>query len=228
VSLSAKGWRVVLSGRREEELKKTAEMCRWEVLSVPGDVTNEEAVKVLFAKAIEAFGRLDLLFNNAGISGAPVPIDELSTADVLDVLNINVIGAFMCAREAFAQFKKQSSGGRIINNGSMSAHTPRMHSAAYTMSKHAITGLTKSIALDGRELRIACTQLDIGNAATSMAAAHRQGIGATQADGTIRVEPTIDVQYVADTVVHIASMPPHVSMLYVNVMATGMPFVGRG
>lgn len=226
IALSADGWKVVLSGRREAELRKTADMCRWEQLIVPGDLSKEEDVKVLFERTIETFGRLDLLFNNAGVSGPPTPLDELETNDFQYILNVNVIGAFMCAREAFRQMKKQGHGGRIINNGSISAHTPRMHSAAYTVSKHAILGLTKSTSLDGREFNIACTQIDIGNAATPMAIGH--GDGTKQADGEVRAEPTIDVLHVADTIVHIAKMPPQVTMLYVNIMATGMPFVGRG
>ncbi|KAF8307339.1 cytochrome P450 [Clavulina sp. PMI_390] len=226
VALSAAGWKVVLSGRREEELKKTADMCRWENLVVPGDVSKEDDVKTLFKQAVDTFGRLDLLFNNAGINGTFAPIDELTLENFQAVINTNVIGAFLCAREAFGVFRKQGNGGRIINNGSLSAHVPRPYSTAYTVSKHAIAGLSKTLSLDGRPLNITCTQLDIGNASTSMTAGKTSK--APQADGTLKEEPTFDAAHVAETVVHIASMPVGVTMLEVNIMAAGVPYVGRG
>jgi len=224
-ALSEKGWKVVLSARRESELHITASMCRWETLVIPGDISTEECVDDLFTKTIKVFGRLDLLFNNAGISGKSSPLDETPVEIFKSVLDVNVISAFLCSRKAFGVFKAQG-GGRIINNGSLSAHVPRLHSVAYVVSKHAISGLTKSTALDGREHNITCTQIDIGNAATPMASGHSSG--ALQADGTIREEPMMDVTHVADMVVHVAELPSAVTVLYVNVMATGMPFVGRG
>lgn len=226
IALSSAGWKVVLSARRESELHATASECRWETLVVPGDISKEEAVVELFAKTIEVFGRVDLLFNNAGMTGGLKVIDELALEDFRSVLDINVVSSFLCSREAFKIFKKQGTGGRIINNGSLAAHTPRLHSAAYTISKHAITGLTKSTALDGREHNITCTQIDIGNAATDLAKGH--STGALQADGTIKKEPMLDVSHVADTIVHVASLPVSATVLYLNIMATGMPYVGRG
>jgi NAD(P)-dependent dehydrogenase (short-subunit alcohol dehydrogenase family) len=184
-------------------------------------------VAALFAKTQEAFGRLDLLFNNAGAGAPPVPLDELTPEQWRRVVDVNLTGAFLCTREAFRLMKSQAPrGGRIINNGSISAHAPRPHSAPYTAAKHGITGLTKSAALDGRAYDIACGQIDIGNAATEMTA--RMAAGVPQANGTVVAEPTMDVEHVAQAVVYMASLPLDANVLFMTVMATKMPFVGRG
>jgi NAD(P)-dependent dehydrogenase (short-subunit alcohol dehydrogenase family) len=194
---------------------------------VPTDVRDELAVATLFRLTLERFGRLDLLFNNAGVGAPQIPIDELSLAQWTDVLSVNLTGAFLCARAAFRLMRQQRpQGGRIINNGSISAQTPRPLSAPYTAAKHAITGLTKSLSLDGRIHRIACGQLDIGNAATSMTS--RMSQGALQADGSLRQEATMDVQHVADAVVHMAGLPLDANVQFMTIMATQMPFIGRG
>jgi len=196
-------------------------------LIIVGDVTDEAFVKDLFAKTVTHFGRLDLLFNNAGIASPPVPIDELSLGAFQQVINVNLIGLFLCTREAVKVFKAQSPpGGRIINNGSLSAHVPRPHSSPYTCSKHAVLGLTKCTSLDGRAHNITCTQVDIGNAHTDMAAGHTSG--ALQPDGRMVPEPTMNVQHVADSIVHIASLPNDVTVLEYKIMPSGVPFVGRG
>ena len=196
-------------------------------LAIPADVGDEASVRALFARVKSEFGRLDLLFNNAGMGGPPVPFDQLTFAQWSEVVSVNLNGSFLCAREAFALMKAQSPrGGRIINNGSISAYTPRPNSAPYTATKHAITGLTKSLSLDGRAHDIACSQIDIGNAATEMAARIAQGV--PQANGSIAPEPTMDLKHVADAVLYMAGLPLEANVQFMTVMATKMPFVGRG
>ena len=227
LGLAAAGWTLVLAGRRREPLEAVAAEIGGDSLVVPTDVGDETAVAGLFAATRERFGRLDLLFNNAGLFSPSVPLDELPVATLRSVLDANLLGVFLCTREAMALMKAQSPrGGRIINNGSISAHAPRPNSAPYTATKHAITGLTKSVALDGRAFDIACGQIDIGNAATDMTA--RMADGVPQADGRLAVEPRMDVSYVADAIVWMASLPPEANVPFLTVMATKMPFVGRG
>ena len=224
------GWRVALVGRRAEALEETREQAggaRSRALAVPTDVTSESQVKALFDDIRLEFGRLDLLFNNAGMGGPPVAFDQISFEQWRQVAAVNLDGAFLCAREAFALMRSQDPmGGRIINNGSISAHAPRPNSAPYTATKHAITGLTKALALDGRPFDIACGQIDIGNAASDMAAVMLRGV--PQANGAIAPEPVMDLKHVADAVLHMASLPPEANVLFMTVMATKMPFVGRG
>ncbi|PBK74621.1 NAD(P)-binding protein [Armillaria solidipes] len=229
IALSNAGWNVVLTARREEALQESLKLCLHpeNSLVIAGDVTNEDFVKELFAKAVERFGRLDLLFNNAGTNAPQVPIEELSLDTFQRVVNVNLTGPFLCTREAFKIFKNQAPpGGRIINNGSLSSHVPRPFSFPYTVSKHAITGLTKCTSLDGRPFNISCTQIDIGNAQTDMAA--RLSKGALQPDGRVIPEAMIDVQHVAAAIVHIASLPNDVTVLEMNIMPTHAPFIGRG
>lgn len=227
LGLAAAGWTLVLAGRRREPLEAVAAEIGGESLVVPTDVGDETAVARLFAATRERFGRLDLLFNNAGLFSPSVPLDELPVATLRSVLDANLLGVFLCTREAMALMKAQTPrGGRIINNGSISAHAPRPNSAPYTATKHAITGLTKSVALDGRAFDIACGQIDIGNAATDMTA--RMADGVPQADGRLAVEPRMDVRHVADAIVWMASLPPEANVPFLTVMATKMPFVGRG
>jgi len=227
ISLSKNGWRLVLTARRLDQLKETASLCPNETLILAGDITDEPFVKSVFEAAIARFCRLDLLFNNAGIPPKMVPIEELTLEDFQKVIDVNLVGSFIATREAMKIFKSQTpQGGRIINNGSLSAHVPRPNSLPYACSKHAVSGLTKCIALEGRPFNITCTQIDIGNAHTSMAIGAT--IGALQPDGRTIPEPTMDVAHVANTIVHIASMPPDVAMLEVSIMAAGVPFVGRG
>ena len=224
------GWRVALAGRRAEALEESRRLAGEaapRALAVPTDVTDEGQVKALFVQVREAFGRLDLLFNNAGMGGPPVSFDQISFEQWRKVAAVNLDGAFLCAREAFALMRSQDPmGGRIINNGSISAHAPRPNSAPYTATKHAITGLTKALALDGRPYDIACGQIDIGNAASDMASVMLRG--APQANGAIAPEPVMDLKHVADAVLHMASLPPEANVLFMTVMATKMPFVGRG
>jgi len=223
------GWSVALAGRRVDLLRQVAEVsgAGGRALPVETDVADPDAVKDLFARTQSAFGRLDLLFNNAG-SGAPaVPIEDLELEKLKAVIEVNLFGPFLCTREAIRIMKAQDpQGGRIINNGSISAHAPRPNSAPYTATKHAITGLTKSTSLDGRKHNIACGQIDIGNAMTDLAA--RMAKGVPQANGEIAVEPLMDVQIVADAVLHMASLPLSANVQFMTVMATKMPFVGRG
>ncbi len=229
LALAGAGWSVVLAGRRAAELEATAAAgpSGATLLPVPTDVTDPAAVDALFATIERRFGRLDLLFNNAGRGSAPVPIDELPVADWLAVVAVNLTGAYLCARGAFGLMRRQEPrGGRIINNGSISAHTPRPFSAPYTATKHAITGLTKSLSLDGRAFDIVAGQIDIGNAATEMT--ERMKGGVLQADGRLAPEPTMDVRHVADAIVHMASLPLDANILFLTVMANKMPFVGRG
>ena len=227
-SLAAAGFACVLAGRRAAPLEETAATLGGATtLVVPTDVGDAAAVRALFDRAVERFGRVDLLFNNAGIGAPPVPVDELDTAQWDAVVRVNLSGAFYCAREAFRVMRHQDPrGGRIINNGSISAHTPRPFSAPYTATKHAITGLTKSLALDGRGFDIACGQIDIGNAATPMTERMAQGV--PQPDGSTRAEPTMDVRHVGEAVAHMASLPLDANVLFTTVMATRMPYVGRG
>jgi len=223
------GYCVVLAGRRAEPLLQTAaESGAGErALPVPTDVSRPESVRALFATTKEKFGRLDVLFNNAGISGPAVPLEELTFEAWKSVVDINLTGPFLCTQEAFRLMKSQNPmGGRIINNGSISAQAPRPNSAPYTATKHAITGLTKSTSLDGRKYNIACGQIDIGNALTEMALAMTKGV--PQADGSLKVEPVMDVNHVASMVLHMANLPLEANVQFVTVMATKMPLVGRG
>jgi len=230
LALAAKDWRLALVGRREEALRETAAqsgLTADDLLVLPTDVGDEGAVEAAFDMAAGYFGRLDLLFNNAGGGAPPVPIDELPVAHWNRVVAVNLTGAFLCARAAFRLMKAQNPrGGRIINNGSISAHAPRPNSAPYTATKHSITGLTKSLALDGRAFDIACGQIDIGNAATDLTA--RMSAGVAQADGTVAPEPVMDVKHVAEAVAYMAGLPLDANVLSLTVMATNMPFVGRG
>ncbi|MGA8706449.1 MAG: SDR family oxidoreductase [Steroidobacteraceae bacterium] len=227
IALAAAGFRLVLTGRRRAPLEETSQQVGAAALVLPADVTHADAVAELFAQVREHYGRIDLLFNNAGIPAAPVPFEELSAQQWRAVIETNLTGAFLCAQAAFRLMQAQRpQGGRIINNGSVSAAVPRPHSAPYTASKHAIAGLTKSISLDGRAYDIACGQIDIGNAATSMASAMQAGI--QQADGSLRTEPTFDTKYVAEAVVYMASLPLDANVQSLTVLATKMPFVGRG
>ena len=229
LALIGAGWKVVIVGRRAEALAETADMAAdpSAVLACPANVADPEAVKAAFAAAIGHFGRLDLLFNNAGSAAPPVAFEDLDVAVWRHVVDVNLTGAFLCSQAAFRAFKAQDpQGGRIINNGSISAHTPRPRSAAYTATKHAITGLTKSASLDGRPFNIACGQIDIGNAATEMTA--RMSGGVPQADGSLKPEPTMDVAAVADAVVYMAGLPLSANVQFMTVMATQMPFIGRG
>ncbi|KIJ32500.1 hypothetical protein M422DRAFT_35799 [Sphaerobolus stellatus SS14] len=227
IALSKAGWSVALFARREEDLKSAAAECPSPTLVIVGDVTSEGDVKRLFEETVKAFGRLDLLFNNAGIAVIGTLIEDLPLEKYQAVLNVNVVGTFLCTKEAVRQYKKQSpQGGRIINNGSISAHTPRPHSISYTSSKHAVTGITKSTALDGRAFDISVTQIDIGVTLTTMAKPIL--VGAMQADGVVRPEAMMDVEYAADAVVYIAGLPNTVQVLEMNIMPTKMPFVGRG
>ncbi len=229
LALLQEGYSVVLAGRRRETLEKTAEAgsAGSRALPVVADVSDPASVRALFDTTRATFGRLDLLFNNAGTGAPPIPLEDLTVEQWRHVVDVNLTGVFLCTQAAFRHMKDQSPrGGRIINNGSLSAHTPRPNSAPYTATKHAITGLTRSTALDGRKYDIACGQIDIGNAATEMTARMRQGV--LQADGEIAVEPTMAVENVARAVVYMASLPLDANALFLTVMATKMPFVGRG
>ncbi|MCZ7414012.1 SDR family oxidoreductase [Streptomyces sp. WMMC897] len=231
LALAEAGWSVTLAGRRAAALEETAALGSAEAAGrmavVSTDVTDPGAVTALFDTALIRRGRVDLLFNNAGTFGPAVPPDELSHADWQSVVDVNLTGAFLCAQAAFRVMKRQRpQGGRIINNGSISAQTPRPHSLAYTATKHAMTGLTKSLSLDGRPHRIACGQIDIGNAATEMTERMRSGI--LQANGSTAVEPVMDAADVARTVVHMAELPLEANVQFATVLATTMPFIGRG
>jgi len=224
------GYRVVLAGRREDALQAAiaeAGAPAAQALAVPTDIRDPAAVQRLFARAVEVFGRVDVLFNNAGVNAPGVPLEELAFAHWRDVIDTNLTGAFLCAQAAFREMKRQQpQGGRIINNGSISAHVPRPNSVAYTAAKHAVSGLTKSLALDGRPYGIACGQIDIGNADTPLAAKMHRGV--PQANGSIAVEPTIDVKHVVDAVLYMAGLPLDANVPTITVMATQMPYVGRG
>ncbi len=236
-ALLGAGWQVALAGRREEALRETAggpgdadAQSGWtaeSALVVPADVTSPQSVAALFGTVRSRWGRLDLLINNAGLFGPSGGVDEIDLADWQRVVDTNLTGAFLCAQHAVRLMKAQDPrGGRIINNGSISAHTPRPGSAAYTATKHAMTGLTKSISLDGRAFDIACGQIDIGNAATDLT--ERFSHGVPQANGTIAAEPTFDSRHVADAVLYMASLPLDANVLFLTITATTMPFVGRG
>ena len=227
IALAARNYRLVLAGRRVDALAATAGLIGSDTLCVPTDVTDAASVTDLFAQGVAAFGRIDLLFNNAGVSAAPVPLDEMAEGDWRRVIDTNLTGAFFCLQAAFRQMKAQTpQGGRIINNGSISATSPRPNSAAYTASKHAITGLTKSASLDGRAFGIACCQIDIGNAASAMGS--RMADGVPQANGTIAPEPVMDVAHVGDAVAYMDSLPLAANVQFMTLMATTMPFIGRG
>jgi NAD(P)-dependent dehydrogenase (short-subunit alcohol dehydrogenase family) len=229
LALLREGYAVALAGRRTVALHETNAQAtgQGEALVVPTDVSNPSAVRALFAKVKEKFGRLDLLFNNAGAGAPPVPLEDLTFEQWRQVVDVNLTGAFLCLQEAFRLMKSQSPrGGRIINNGSISAQTPRPNSAPYTATKHAITGLTKSAALDGRNFDIACGQIDIGNAETPMTAKMKDGV--PQTNGVRAAEPTMDVEHVARAVLYMASLPLDANVLHLTVMATKMPLVGRG
>ncbi|NND92356.1 MAG: SDR family oxidoreductase [Granulosicoccus sp.] len=229
LALAAAGFHVVLTGRRESALEETRSLSgQADSMSVIScDVTQPAAVDSLFRQLEETHHRLDVLFNNAGTNVPAMPIDELTVEQWQQVINVNLHGAFLVARGAFALMRKQSpQGGRIINNGSISAHVPRPGSVPYTVSKHAITGLTRTLSLDGRAFDIACGQIDIGNTASDMT--ERMNTGVPQADGSIKPEPTMDTQHVADAVVHMASLPLSANIQFMTIMATKMPFIGRG
>jgi NAD(P)-dependent dehydrogenase (short-subunit alcohol dehydrogenase family) len=220
------GWTVVIAGRRAEALAAVASGSE-RLHPIVADVADEASVETLFDETVRRFGRIDLLFNNAGLSAPAAPIGDVAAADFRRVLDANVTGAFLCARAAFRRMAAQvPRGGRIINNGSISAHVPRPHSVAYTVSKHAVTGLTRALSLEGRAFGIACGQIDIGNAATEMTDRFTQGT--RQADGSIAVEPVMDVAHVAASVVHMASLPLDANVQFMTVMATAMPYIGRG
>jgi NAD(P)-dependent dehydrogenase (short-subunit alcohol dehydrogenase family) len=227
LALAKAGWRVTIAGRRRAPLDAVCAEGGEALAAQVCDVTDEASVRALFAAAAERFGRIHLLFNNAGVAAQPAALTDVTLDDWQKVLSANVTGAFLCAREAFRHMVRQSPpGGRIINNGSLSAQMPRPYSTAYTVSKHAITGLTRMLSLEGRAHDIACGQIDIGNAATEMTRAMATGV--PQADGTLAVEPTIDVANIVASVVHMASLPLDANVQHMTVMATKMPFIGRG
>ena len=230
IGLLGDGFRVVLAGRRQAQLEETVARSGAppaQVRAVVTDVTSAASVAALFAETTEAFGRLDLLFNNAGVGAPGVPLEELTLAQWTAVVDTNLTGPFLCTQQAFALMKRQTPmGGRIINNGSISALAPRPNSAPYTATKHAITGLTKSTALDGRKYNIACGQIDIGNAATEMAA--RMATGVPQANGQIAIEPLMDLEHVVNAVRYMAGLPLEANVQFLTVMATKMPLIGRG
>jgi NAD(P)-dependent dehydrogenase (short-subunit alcohol dehydrogenase family) len=225
-ALLGAGWKVALAGRREERLEETASG-NGGALVVPTDVTDDASVQALFARTREENGRIDLLFNNAGLFGAPAAVEDFALEEWRAVVDTNLTGSFLCAQEAFRAMRDQEPrGGRIINNGSISAHAPRPYAIAYTATKHAITGLTKALSLEGRRYDIACGQIDIGNAATDMTEAMKRGV--PQADGSVAPEPVMDVAHVADAVLYMAGLPLDANVQFMTVMATKMPFVGRG
>ena len=229
LALLREGYRVVLAGRRADALHATVALAPagTDALPVPADVTDPDAVRALFARTKDVFGRLDVLFNNAGMSAPPIPLEDLTFEQWKRVVDVNLTGVFLCTQEAIKLMKAQSPrGGRIINNGSISATAPRPNSAPYTATKHAITGMTKSTSLDGRKYDIACGQIDIGNAATEMTSKMTEGV--PQANGTVAIEPRMDVENVARAVVYMASLPLDANVLFMTVMATQMPLVGRG
>jgi NADP-dependent 3-hydroxy acid dehydrogenase YdfG len=229
LTLLKDGWSVVLAGRRADALDETAKAsgAGARVLAVPTDVSDPASVQALFAATKSKFGRLDMIFNNAGANAPGILFEDLTYEKWKTVVDVNLTGMFLCAQAAFRQMKDQTPrGGRIINNGSISAHAPRPDSAPYTATKHGVTGLTKTISLDGRKYDIACCQIDIGNAVTELAA--RMAKGVKQADGAVKAEAMMDVQHVADAVLHMANLPLEINMQFLTIMATKMPFVGRG
>jgi NAD(P)-dependent dehydrogenase (short-subunit alcohol dehydrogenase family) len=230
LALQSAGYSVALAGRRLAELEQTAHQAKQAgggMLPVATDVRQPDSVRALFRATVEKFGRLDVLFNNAGINAPSIPMEELTYEQWSDVVNVNLTGSFLCAQEAIRQMKSQQpKGGRIINNGSLSAHVPRPHSAPYNATKHAITGLTKSISLDGRAHNIACGQIDIGNAGIDMGG--KPPKAALQANGDLVLEPRMNYEHVADAVVYMSSLPLEANVQFMTVMATNMPFIGRG
>jgi NAD(P)-dependent dehydrogenase (short-subunit alcohol dehydrogenase family) len=230
LALQSSGYSVALAGRRAAQLDETAALASssgGKMLPVATDISKPDSVRALFAQTLESFGRLDVLFNNAGVSAPGIPMEDLAFEEWNAVVGVNLTGAFLCAQQAIKLMKAQNPrGGRIINNGSISAHTPRPNSAPYTATKHAITGLTKSISLDGRAYGIACGQIDIGNAATEMT--ERMTSGVAQANGIMISEPRMDVRHVADAVLYMAGLPLDANVQFMTVMATNMPYVGRG
>jgi NAD(P)-dependent dehydrogenase (short-subunit alcohol dehydrogenase family) len=230
LALQRNRWHVALSGRRVQMLEETAAEAAADggkMFVAPSDVADVSSVSHLFLTTVERFGRIDLLFNNAGVFSPPVAFEDLTLEQWTTVVDVNLTGAFLCAQAAFRQMKAQTPrGGRIINNGSISATSPRPSSAPYTATKHAMTGLTKSLSLDGRPYDIACSQIDIGNAETELTAAMAKGV--RQADGSVRPEPRMDVQHVADAVLYIAGLPLEANVQFMTLMATAMPFIGRG
>ena len=227
IAFSANGYSVVLAGRRRDKLEQVASACRNETLIVESDVADPESVTHLFKTLKEQFARLDVLFNNAGGGSPPRQFDEIPFEEWQRVINVNLTGTFLCTQAAFGMMKEQTPmGGRIINNGSISAHVPRPLSAPYTASKHGVTGLTRSTSLDGRPYNIVCSQIDIGNALTDLTA--RMAEGVPQADGSSRPEPTMDVQHVADSIVQMAEFPLETNVQFMTIMAAKMPFIGRG
>ena len=230
LAMNAAGFRVVIAGRRMEELETTASQgadSGATMVAISTDVSKPVSVLNLFQRVQQRFGRLDVLFNNAGIGLPAMPIEEISYDQWTRVVDVNLTGAFLCAQEAVKLMKCQTpQGGRIINNGSISAHVPRPNSVAYTATKHAITGLTRSLSLDGRAYDIGCSQIDIGNAATDLTQSIRNG--ALQPNGTLLAEPCIDVKIVADAVLHMANLPLHANVQFMTIMATKMPYIGRG
>ena len=230
LALQGDGWNVVVTGRRKEELDKTVALAKSEggkLVAIPANVAKQDEVKRLFAEVMKTFGRLDFLFNNAGTGAPPVPMEELTLEQWQTVVDVNLTGAFLCAQEAVRIMKNQTpQGGRIVNNGSISAHAPRPNSIAYTATKHAVTGLTRCIALDGRPFNIACGQIDIGNADTAMGG--RMKAGVPQANGTIAPEAVMDVAHCGSAIRYMASLPPEANVLFLTIKATTMPFEGRG
>ena len=230
IALSKAGYALVLVGRRLEPLEETAKLSEQEIgrfLCLACDISKPDQIESMFEKVNQNFGRLDLLFNNAGVSAPAIPMEDLSFEQWKSVIDTNLTGAFLCAQQAIKIMKAQTpQGGRIINNGSISAHLPRPYSAPYTATKHAMTGLTKSISLDGRKDNIACGQIDIGNAATPMT--ERMAVGVPQANGEIAVEPRMDVDHIGQAVVQMAELPLETNVQFMTIMATKMPFVGRG
>jgi NAD(P)-dependent dehydrogenase (short-subunit alcohol dehydrogenase family) len=230
LALAKAGYAVVLTGRRRDELERTAERAKDSAPAPavrPADVSKPDAVNALFSSVRDEYGRLDVLFNNAGIGAPPVPFEDLSYQQWTAVVDVNLTGAFLCAQAAFRIMKTQvPRGGRIINNGSISAHAPRPNSAPYTATKHGVSGLTKAISLDGRKYNIACSQIDIGNAATEMTERMREGV--PQANGTKMPEPRMNVEHVAEAVLYMANLPLDANVQFMTLMATTMPFIGRG
>ena len=230
LALQSDGYSVVLAGRRAAELERTAAAAKQsggKMIPVPTDVSQPDSVRALFARTKDALGRLDVLFNNAGVGAPGIPMEDLTYQQWTAIVGVNLTGAFLCAQEAIMLMKaQQPPGGRIINNGSLSAHAPRPNSAPYTATKHAITGLTKCISLDCRKYNIACGQIDIGNAATEMT--ERMAAGVPQANGTTLVEPRMDVRHVAEAVLYMANLPLDANVQFITVMATQMPYIGRG
>jgi len=227
ITLCQNKWTVVLAGRRKDQLEETANLCGDNNLVIQTDIVDQNSIKNLFAITLKTFGRLDLLFNNAGVGAPEKLLEDLTLNEWQSVVDTNLTGAFLCIQEAFKIMKQQNPvGGRIINNGSISAHVPRPNSAPYTASKHSITGLTKSASLDGREFNIAVGQIDIGNAASSMTKKIEKGI--LQADGSQKIESTINIADIARTVVHMAGLPLNTNIPFLTIMANQMPYIGRG